>query len=66
MPLSGIRELVRRIVSRDESDGNHGTDKFDKDDALAVEFVAATAALRSANYGIERKSLFEAKEWRVT
>lgn len=50
-----------RIVARDESDGNHGTDKFDKDDALAVEFVAATAALRSANYGIERKSLFDAK-----
>ena len=50
-----------RIVARDESNGNHGTDKFDKDDALAVEFVAATAALRSVNYGIERKSLFEAK-----
>ena len=58
---SGIRELVRSHRRRDESNGNHGTDKFDKDDALAVEFVAATAALRSANYGIERKSLFDAK-----
>jgi len=28
-----------------------GTDKFDKDDALATEFVTATALLRSGNYG---------------
>ena len=50
-----------RIMARDEANGSNGTDTFDKDDALACEFVAATAALRSANYGIERRSLFDAK-----
>ena len=34
---------------------------FDKDDALAVEFVAASAALRGINYGIAGQSLFMAK-----
>lgn len=34
---------------------------FDKDDALAVEFVAASAALRGLNYGIAGQSLFLAK-----
>jgi ubiquitin-like 1-activating enzyme E1 B len=34
---------------------------FDKDDALAVEFVAAAAALRGQNYGIAGQSLFAAK-----
>ena len=48
-------------MARDEANGSNGTDTSDKDDALACEFVAATAALRSANYGIERRSLFDAK-----
>ena len=34
---------------------------FDKDDALTVEFVAASAALRGINYGIPGQSLFMAK-----
>lgn len=34
---------------------------FDKDDALAVEFVAAAAQLRGASYRIAPLSLFEAK-----
>jgi ubiquitin-like 1-activating enzyme E1 B len=34
---------------------------FDKDDTLAVEFVAAAAALRGLNYGIPGQSLFAAK-----
>jgi ubiquitin-like 1-activating enzyme E1 B len=34
---------------------------FDKDDVLAVEFVAASAALRGVNYGIPGQSLFLAK-----
>jgi ubiquitin-like 1-activating enzyme E1 B len=34
---------------------------FDKDDALAVEFVAAAALLRGQNYGISGQSLFAAK-----
>ena len=38
-----------------------GTAKFDKDDPLAVEFVAAVALLRSSNYGIPTQSLFDAK-----
>ena len=49
-----------RILQRDGAAGC-GTDKFDKDDALAVEFVTATALLRSGNYGIAPQSLFDAK-----
>ena len=47
-----------RILARD---AGAGTDKFDKDDDLAVEFVTATALLRSSNYGIPTQSLFDAK-----
>lgn len=34
---------------------------FDKDDAIAVEFVASASNLRSSNYGIPRQSVFDAK-----
>ena len=47
-----------RILARDEG---QGTEKFDKDDALAVEFVTATAVLRSSNYNIPPQCLFDAK-----
>jgi ubiquitin-like 1-activating enzyme E1 B len=35
--------------------------QFDKDDALAVEFVTAAANLRAACYNIPRQSLFDTK-----
>eukprot|EP00887_Chlorella_sp_A99_P005739 scaffold1.g5739.t1 len=38
-----------------------GSATFDKDDALAVEFVTAAANLRAACYGIPRQSLFVTK-----
>ncbi len=38
-----------------------GAAVFDKDDALAVEFVAAASNLRSACYSIPNLSLFELK-----
>lgn len=51
-----------RVWARDAAAGDGaGTAKFDKDDALAVEFVAAVALLRSSNYGIPTQSLFDAK-----
>jgi ubiquitin-like 1-activating enzyme E1 B len=61
---------VARIMTRDrdaalEKDpsgaGPCGTDAFDKDDALAVDFVAAVATLRSANYRIAPQSPFDVK-----
>ena len=51
-----------RVWARDAAAGDGaGTAKFDKDDPLAVEFVAAVALLRSSNYGIPTQSLFDAK-----
>ena len=38
-----------------------GSAVFDKDDALAVEFVTAASNLRSAAYGIPSQTLFAAK-----
>lgn len=38
-----------------------GSAVFDKDDALAVEFVTAASNLRSAAYGIPTQTLFAAK-----
>ena len=58
---------VARIMTRDaeaaanREDGVCGTDAFDKDDALAVDFVAAVSTLRSANYGIPPQSPFDVK-----
>ena len=58
---------VARIMTRDKEaaakreDGVCGTDAFDKDDALAVDFVAAVSTLRSANYGIPPQSPFDVK-----
>jgi ubiquitin-like 1-activating enzyme E1 B len=58
---------VARIMTRDKEaaskreDGVCGTDSFDKDDALAVDFVAAVSTLRSANYGIPPQSPFDVK-----
>ena len=58
---------VARIMTRDaeaaenREDGVCGTDTFDKDDALAVDFVAAVSTLRSANYGIPPQSPFDVK-----
>jgi ubiquitin-like 1-activating enzyme E1 B len=65
---------VARVLTRDETGANgadgagggdplsrRGTDAFDKDDALAVDFVSAVATLRSANYGIAPQSPFDIK-----
>jgi ubiquitin-like 1-activating enzyme E1 B len=49
-----------RLADRQEAEADVPI-AFDKDDALAVEFVAAAAALRSANYGLPVQSLFVAK-----
>jgi ubiquitin-like 1-activating enzyme E1 B len=38
-----------------------GTDTFDKDDALACDFVTAVTTLRSANYNIATQSPFDIK-----
>lgn len=38
-----------------------GAAVFDKDDALAVEFVVAAANLRAFAYGIPTQTLFDAK-----
>ena len=57
-----LRLLRARVWARDAAAGDGaGTAKFDKDDPLAVEFVAAVALLRSSNYGILTQSLFDAK-----
>jgi ubiquitin-like 1-activating enzyme E1 B len=53
--LSGARLADRQAAEADTPIA------FDKDDALAVEFVSAAAALRSANYGLPVQSLFVAK-----
>lgn len=58
---SAARILERDAAAAAEAGVASGTDKFDKDDALAVEFVTATALLRSSNYGIPVQSLFDAK-----
>ena len=57
-----LRLLRARVWARDAAaEDGAGTAKFDKDDPLAVEFVAAVALLRSSNYGILTQSLFDAK-----
>ena len=61
MPLGVMRGRAR--ILRDESNGNHGTDKFDKDDALAVEFVTATAALRAPTTGSSARACSKPREW---
>jgi ubiquitin-like 1-activating enzyme E1 B len=60
--VSSFARLLRREFD-DDANGNAGggVERFDKDDRLATEFVAAVASLRSTNYGIPRLSLFDAK-----
>ncbi|KAK9841863.1 hypothetical protein WJX81_007903 [Elliptochloris bilobata] len=52
-------ESVRLFMSQRRAEV--GAAVFDKDDALAVEFVAAASNLRSAAYGIPMQTLFAAK-----
>lgn len=59
---------IARILTRDNANKNgekdaapSGTDKFDKDDALAVDFVSAVTMLRSTNYHIPPSSPFDIK-----
>ena len=52
-------ESVRTFLTQRAADV--GAAVFDKDDALAVEFVASAANLRSAAYGIPTQTLFAAK-----
>ena len=64
--VSSVARIMTRdrdaALERDPSGAERGgTDAFDKDDALAVDFVAAVATLRSANYHIEAQSPFDVK-----
>ena len=52
-------ESIRLFVEQRSSD--IGAAVFDKDDDLAVEFVAAASNLRSLAYGIPTQALFDAK-----
>jgi ubiquitin-like 1-activating enzyme E1 B len=52
-------EAARRLL--EERAAEVGALAFDKDDALACEFVAAAAALRGASFGIHALPLFEAR-----
>ncbi|KAJ2729858.1 E1 ubiquitin-activating protein uba2 [Coemansia sp. BCRC 34962] len=53
------RRLAQRLVSSER--GSHGSLSFDKDDEDALNFVAATASLRSYVFGIDQTSIFETK-----
>ena len=59
--VSSAARILARDAAAAAAAGGAGTDKFDKDDDLAVEFVTATALLRSSNYDIPTQSLFDAK-----
>ncbi|KAJ2029879.1 E1 ubiquitin-activating protein uba2 [Coemansia sp. S3946] len=50
-----------RLAQRLDSDGQGGSISFDKDDEDALNFVAATASLRSYVFGIDQTSIFETK-----
>ncbi|GAB4815134.1 hypothetical protein N2152v2_002180 [Parachlorella kessleri] len=52
-------EAVRLFYDRRPSEV--GSAQFDKDDALAVEFVTAASNLRALCYGVTPQSLFDAK-----
>ena len=52
-------ESIRLFVEQRSSD--IGAAVFNKDDDLAVEFVAAASNLRSLAYGIPTQALFDAK-----
>ena len=58
-PLQVFIESIRLFVEQRSSD--IGAAVFDKDDDLAVEFVAAASNLRSLAYGIPTQALFDAK-----
>ena len=60
--VSSFARLLRREFDDERKrNAGGGVERFDKDDRLATEFVAAVASLRSTNYGIPRLSLFDAK-----
>ena len=64
MPGQVFLEAVRLFLTQRGSDV--GVASFDKDDALAVEFVTAAANLRALAYGIPAQTLFDIKvraEW---
>lgn len=52
-------ESIRKF--HDDRPGAVGTAIFDKDDNLAVDFVAAASNLRAANFGLALQSWFDIK-----
>ncbi|KAJ2809153.1 E1 ubiquitin-activating protein uba2 [Coemansia guatemalensis] len=53
-------KLAHRVLEQ-QKQGSQGFLSFDKDDEDALNFVAATANLRSQAFGIEQKSIFAIK-----
>ncbi|KAJ2755083.1 E1 ubiquitin-activating protein uba2 [Coemansia pectinata] len=58
-----FKYTAARLAQRLDSDeqGTRGSISFDKDDEDALNFVAATASLRSYVFGIDQTSIFETK-----
>ncbi|KAJ2882297.1 E1 ubiquitin-activating protein uba2 [Coemansia aciculifera] len=58
-----FKYTAARLAQRLDSDeqGARGSISFDKDDEDALNFVAATASLRSYVFGIDQTSIFETK-----
>ncbi|KAJ2459575.1 E1 ubiquitin-activating protein uba2 [Coemansia sp. RSA 2424] len=53
--------LAQRLLGGSNGPETRGSIAFDKDDEDALNFVAATASLRSYVFGIEQTSIFETK-----
>ncbi|KAJ2905386.1 E1 ubiquitin-activating protein uba2 [Coemansia aciculifera] len=54
-------QLAQRLLKETSAPETRGSLVFDKDDEDALNFVAATASLRSHVFGIEQTSIFETK-----
>ncbi|RKO88486.1 hypothetical protein BDK51DRAFT_19400 [Blyttiomyces helicus] len=59
--LDSLKTLTKRLHEARATDPDHSL-VFDKDDEETLNFVTATANLRSRIYGIEEKSRFTVKE----
>jgi ubiquitin-like 1-activating enzyme E1 B len=62
--LDSLDRLGKRVLElrRTQGDGPEPMILFDKDDADTLDFVAASANIRSIIFGIEPKSRFDVKE----
>jgi len=59
--LDSLDRLCKRVADL-KSRGEDALISFDKDDDDTLDFVAASANIRSALFGIERKSRFDIKQ----